>query len=131
MAKTKTTKYAEKHAREFAFAELHPSDTMQEQAKPITLRAGSLLIWSSELPHCNYPNDSDRYCYCHRRSSSLLSASHPVSSFRMVQYVKMFGSQEQAKTTPSRQHEVRRMLGSNVKDITPLGEKLLGLKPWE
>jgi len=34
------------------------------------MRAGSLVVWSSTMPHCNFPNSSSR--------------------FRMCQYIKMF-----------------------------------------
>jgi len=36
----------------------------------VTMRAGSLVVWSSTMPHCNFPNTSSR--------------------FRMCQYIKMF-----------------------------------------
>ena len=54
----------------FDFLEVPKSDPMQAWTQPVPMRAGSLLVWNSELPHCNYANDSDK--------------------FRMVQYVKCF-----------------------------------------
>jgi hypothetical protein len=54
----------------FDFVTVPKDDPMQEHVRPVPMRAGALLVWNSELPHCNYSNDSDR--------------------FRMVQYVKCF-----------------------------------------
>jgi len=45
----------------FDFITVPKEDPMQNQIEKIPMRAGSLLIWSSEQPHCNYPNDSDRF----------------------------------------------------------------------
>ena len=41
------------------------------------MRAGSLLIWDSRLPHGNYPNES--------------------SQFRMVQYITFFPAGEKTE----------------------------------
>lgn len=54
----------------FDYLEVPKGDPMHDWAQPVPMRAGSLLVWNSELPHCNFPNNSDR--------------------FRMVQYVKCF-----------------------------------------
>jgi len=54
----------------FDFLMVPGADPMQRHVRPVPMRAGALLVWNSELPHCNYSNDSDR--------------------FRMVQYVKCF-----------------------------------------
>jgi len=35
-----------------------------ENAQKIPMRKGSLCVWSSELPHCNYPNNSDQFRAC-------------------------------------------------------------------
>lgn len=88
-----------------------PEDYIQEQAQKVALRAGSLLIWSSELPHCNYPNDSDR--------------------FRMVQYLKMFASQEGGRGTERRRVEVERLTRPVAAELTPLGRRLLGVESWK
>jgi hypothetical protein len=48
---------------------------MELHVQKVPMRASSLLIWNSELPHCNYTNDSSR--------------------FRMVQYVKCFPTPQQ------------------------------------
>jgi len=47
--------------------------TWCEYAQKITMRAGSLVIWNSCMPHCNFSNDS--------------------SNLRMCQYIKMFPRQ--------------------------------------
>lgn len=142
--KTKKSAYAKKHAKEYAFAECHSSapfspllipsspdltvpseDYLQEHAQKVALRAGSLLIWSSELPHCNYPNDSDR-CAPFPFPRRLI----PIS-FRMVQYVKMFGAQEGGKGTDKRAVEVERLLRPIKAEVTPLGRKMFGLDSWK
>lgn len=76
----------------------------------ISLRAGSLLIWSSELPHCNYPNDSNR--------------------FRKCQYVKMFGAPENPRGLSSRRAFMTESMGSSKAEMTKLGGKLLGFEDW-
>ena len=62
--------YGEDMADAFDYLEVPAGDPMQAWTTAVPMRAGSLLVWNSELPHCNFPNDSDR--------------------FRMVQYVKCF-----------------------------------------
>ena len=59
----------------FDYLEVPPGDPMHGWAQPVPMRAGSLLVWNSELPHCNFHNDSER--------------------FRMVQYVKCFPCPEE------------------------------------
>lgn len=77
----------------------------------ISMRAGSLVIWDSKQPHGNYPNDSN--------------------NFRICQYIKMI-SQEHV-----RDENLKRDLQGDPQylvppsfEITPLGGKLFGLKPW-
>lgn len=54
--KTNDTPYAQKHKhhKEYEFVEVRPEDPMQDQIQLVSLRAGSLLVWSSEyaLPFC-------------------------------------------------------------------------------
>uniref|UniRef100_A0A7S4HMF7 Uncharacterized protein n=1 Tax=Vannella robusta TaxID=1487602 RepID=A0A7S4HMF7_9EUKA len=40
------------------------TDPLIEYAQVIGLPKGSLLIWSSELPHCNRMNESEQFRYC-------------------------------------------------------------------
>lgn len=65
-----TQRVREELKEAFDFLTVPRDDPMQEYVRPVPMRAGALLVWNSELPHCNYSNDSDR--------------------FRMVQYVKCF-----------------------------------------
>lgn len=111
-------------------------DPMFNQVQKITARAGSLIgkwwyyssscivvsevslqttecvhqVWSSEQPHCNYPNDSDR--------------------FRINQYIKMFPAQEGGPNTNVRADTIKQMLPKNFQ-VSELGMKLLGLKSWK
>jgi hypothetical protein len=87
---------------------------MNEQVRKISMRAGSLVVWSSELPHCNFPNDSNR--------------------FRFNQYVKMFpappnGSEGLDKREIDMRVAVREACSKGFK-LSSLGEKLFGMKPW-
>jgi len=111
--KTRDSEYAKKQQqdKEYEFVPVPKSDPMQEQIQNVSLRAGSLLIWSSELPHCNYPNDTNK--------------------FRFTQYVKMFEAQETSRGLPSRRQTVTGLLQKNNVQTTELGEKLLGLRNWQ
>jgi len=109
--RTRNTEYAKKNQSEFVFVPVPSNDAMQTQAQGISLRAGSLLIWSSELPHCNYPNNSNR--------------------FRIVQYVKMFEAQDQNPGITNRRREMNRMISKSGCEVTELGSRMLGLKDWE
>ena len=62
--------YKEEMADAVDFLEVPTCDPMQAWTQSVPMRAGSLLVWNSELPHCNFANDSEK--------------------FRMVQYVKCF-----------------------------------------
>ncbi len=37
------------------------NDPMKDAGQEVPVRAGSLVIWNSALPHCNYPNRSNRF----------------------------------------------------------------------
>ena len=73
------------------------------------MRAGSIVIWTSELPHCNYPNDSNR--------------------FRMNQYIRMFPAQEGKPNTDARRETLLRILPKDLV-VDDLGYKLLGISSW-
>ncbi len=96
------------------FVSVPKNDPMIAQAVPIPVRAGSLLVWDSRQPHCNYGNDSDQ--------------------FRMVQYIKAFPARDQRREKYATLCEIRKQrmeidLNSNFHP-DELGEKLLGIKPW-
>jgi len=109
--KTKDTNFAKSKEKEFVFIEIPADDPMQSQIQNISLRAGSLLIWSSELPHCNYPNDSNR--------------------FRIVQYVKMFEAQCGKPGTMMRESEVRKIVNASKCELSDLGKCMLGLEQFK
>jgi len=106
---TKDTLYAHKYLKQYTFVSVHPNDVMNQQARHISSRAGSLVIWNSELPHCNYPNDSNRW--------------------RFNMYVKMFPAQENMPGTAHR----RKLVDNYTRGIpiSPLGLKLFGLMNWK
>ena len=83
---------------------------MEKQVEKISARAGSLIVWMGEQPHCNYPNDSSR--------------------FRINQYVKMFPAQEGGENTEIRKQAIEQMAQKQGLGISPLGRKMLGLERW-
>jgi hypothetical protein len=105
--------WAEENVKSFIpvhFVELSRSEELFKYLTKIPIRKGSLVIWSSELPHCNYPNASPNPRAC--------------------QYIKMFplAVLEQELVEP-RKNVVQGLLNSFTP--SPLGEKLFGLHPWE
>jgi len=88
-------------------------DPLRDQGVKIAVRAGSLVVWDSRLPHCNYPNNSDQ--------------------FRYVQYIKMF---PQTKDTPIF-NKCRKGLLKELLELqpefqpSPLGLRLFGIEPWK
>jgi hypothetical protein len=75
----------------------------------ITSRSGSLIVWRGEEPHCNYPNDSNR--------------------FRFNQYLKMIPAQHGKDGSDLRQQKLNELLPGDFQ-VTELGQKLFGLKHW-
>eukprot|EP01126_Amoeba_proteus_P013603 TRINITY_DN1581_c0_g1_i5.p1 TRINITY_DN1581_c0_g1~~TRINITY_DN1581_c0_g1_i5.p1 ORF type:complete len:104 (+),score=29.65 TRINITY_DN1581_c0_g1_i5:727-1038(+) len=78
------------------------------------MRAGSLLIWDSRLPHQNFPNDDDK--------------------FRIVQYITYH------PLTVEQEQSDQEMLFKMIKCalippnflylLSDLGQKVLGLRRW-
>jgi hypothetical protein len=106
---TKESRCAEKNNKNYTFVNVPKVDKMSESVFKVSARAGSLIVWSSELPHCNYPNDSSR--------------------FRMNYYIKMFPAQEGAKGTDIRKEMINFYLDG--KEVSALGRKLFGLETWK
>jgi len=107
-------------------------DTLANHGVKITMRKGSIVIWNSCLPHCNFPNEG----------------SH---SFRMCQYLRMcpavaMGSEPEGVKEARKRAVVRCLRHAQVEEqikshlgihsinksfeLSPLGEKLFGLLPW-
>jgi len=106
--KTSKSICAHRYKTEYSFTNVHPADTMNKQVQKISCRVGSLIVWSSELPHCNYPNDSNK--------------------FRINQYVKMFPAKEGGEGTDVRK-KVMEELTKKI-PVSDLGKKLFGLESW-
>lgn len=79
---------------------------MQEHIQKIPVRAGSMIVWRGEMPHCNYPNSSNR--------------------FRMVQYIKMFGAKPNASGVDLRRSLLETHTPAEIRS-DPFARKLLGL----
>jgi len=109
-AATSRNQYARRLMHSFTFANVPKGDPMARQVEQIGCRAGSLVVWMGEEPHCNYPNDSTR--------------------FRINQYVKMFPAHEGAPNTDRRKEIVLEETASVAGELTALGRKLLGLDSW-
>jgi len=108
-SQTKDSKFAKDHSKDYSFVSVHKEDNLQNQVQEVSMRAGSALIWSSELPHCNYPNNSDH--------------------FRIVQYIKMFSSKEGQRGSDKRRTAVAHLTKA-YGPTSDLGLKILGLKDW-
>eukprot|EP01126_Amoeba_proteus_P013605 TRINITY_DN1581_c0_g2_i1.p1 TRINITY_DN1581_c0_g2~~TRINITY_DN1581_c0_g2_i1.p1 ORF type:complete len:277 (-),score=50.77 TRINITY_DN1581_c0_g2_i1:130-960(-) len=89
-------------------------DPVQLEVQKIMMRAGSLLIWDSRLPHQNFPNDDDK--------------------FRIVQYITYH------PLTVEQEQSDQEMLFKMIKCalippnflylLSDLGQKVLGLRRW-
>mmetsp|Transcript_637 Transcript_637/g.1178 ORF Transcript_637/g.1178 Transcript_637/m.1178 type:complete len:415 (+) Transcript_637:18-1262(+) len=88
----------------YDFVDVPAGDPMFEWVQRVPMRAGSLLVWNSDLPHCNYANDSER--------------------FRMVQYIKAFPA-------PCPLQRPETVKGMAVRRSAILGEMVRRLGPEE
>jgi len=96
------------------FVPCPPDDALVKHATRISMRKGSVVVWSSRMPHCNYPNSSER--------------------FRACQYIKMFPMavmpKEGGAEWTARAEAVRSRMPKET-PVTELGAKMLGLAPWQ
>ncbi len=94
------------------FVSVPTRDPLCGQGLKVPVRAGSLVVWDSRLPHCNFPNQSDK--------------------FRYVQYVKMFPKRRNApKFNESRRMLMEAMMRRANFQPSELGMKLFGLAEWD
>mmetsp|Transcript_20488 Transcript_20488/g.78550 ORF Transcript_20488/g.78550 Transcript_20488/m.78550 type:complete len:390 (-) Transcript_20488:121-1290(-) len=84
-------------------------DKIGRHGQKISMRKGSIVIWSSCLPHCNFPNESER--------------------FRMCQYVKMFPAVVIADDTEMREARAAAVRSYMPDDFFPsnLGKSVFDL----
>lgn len=94
------------------FVEVPEDDPMRREITKVPMRAGSLLIWNSQLPHGNFPNTS--------------------AKFRMVQYIKMIPSDNKSEFQPVLQAGKipREEFFPDDFKVSDIGRKLFGLEPW-
>ncbi|KAJ0398429.1 hypothetical protein P43SY_001916 [Pythium insidiosum] len=94
------------------FIEVPDADPMRQEIKRIPMKAGSLLIWNSQLPHGNFPNTG--------------------FDFRMVQYIKMIPVDDPREFRPAMQLQKFESSAWFPSDYAPtaLGRKLYGLDDW-
>ncbi len=83
---------------------------IHERARRVTLRAGSLLLWSPLLPHGSAPNDSTRI-----RAAQFLKVA-PASAWHRDSF-------------RARMAELKRRIRGQPA-TTPRGDRMLGLSPW-
>jgi len=107
--KTHRLIHAKRFDSTYDFVPVPYEDNMTKQGRAIPLRAGSLLIWRSEQPHCNTSNDS--------------------CNFRINQYIKMFPAQEKGRGTDERVKQINKSIPKDFQ-ISELGSKLFGLSSW-
>jgi len=108
---TMNSSISQRKQSSYDFLTVPKEDPMQDQIEKVPMREGSLLIWSSEQPHCNYPNDSDR--------------------FRMNFYLKYFPAHEGATGTVDRRNIIQEVIEEGKVNLTPLGRKLMGIDSWK
>eukprot|EP00009_Paramoeba_aestuarina_P003751 CAMPEP_0201511282 /NCGR_PEP_ID=MMETSP0161_2-20130828/3751_1 /ASSEMBLY_ACC=CAM_ASM_000251 /TAXON_ID=180227 /ORGANISM="Neoparamoeba aestuarina, Strain SoJaBio B1-5/56/2" /LENGTH=379 /DNA_ID=CAMNT_0047906709 /DNA_START=124 /DNA_END=1260 /DNA_ORIENTATION=- len=96
-------------ASSMSFIQINKTDEMIEKATPITARRGSFIVWSSELPHCNYPNKSE--------------------NFRFAQYIKMFPS-KMVEDKEGRAQAVKMRLPKDYV-VSEVGMQTLGMKYYQ
>jgi len=111
--------WAKSHPKSTDFTYLRiPSEDDElkaENAVRVSMRAGSLLIWSSALPHCNYQGNA----------------------LRMCQYVKMipaslYPSEDEldSQIHEARAKQIRRLSPPGF-EFTELGKRLYGQEKWK
>eukprot|EP00051_Salpingoeca_urceolata_P026177 m.476350 g.476350 ORF g.476350 m.476350 type:complete len:432 (-) comp20506_c1_seq1:42-1337(-) len=83
-------------------------DPLRQAGRKVPLRAGSLVVWSSALPHCNFPNDSP--------------------NFRMVQYIKMIRADNPGMTALL--NDPALLPPDDEYELTDFRAKLMGIEPW-
>eukprot|EP01126_Amoeba_proteus_P017948 TRINITY_DN188_c0_g1_i22.p1 TRINITY_DN188_c0_g1~~TRINITY_DN188_c0_g1_i22.p1 ORF type:complete len:243 (-),score=50.81 TRINITY_DN188_c0_g1_i22:105-833(-) len=105
---SRNTEYVEKNRFNYTFVNVPPGDRLHSETVHISTRAGSLIIWNSELPHCNCPNESSR--------------------IRMNQYIKMFPAHEGYPGTNVRREIMKQFVAKF--EVTLLGRRLFGLERW-
>ncbi|CCI46534.1 unnamed protein product [Albugo candida] len=95
------------------FVEVPDDDDMRENIRRVPMKAGSLLVWNSQLPHGNFPNTG--------------------FDFRMVQYIKMIPVRDPREFMPAMNARQCREDEWFPEGYRPseLGQKLLGLREWD
>jgi len=106
---TKNTNYCIRQEYTYDYVSTPKGDPMISQLRKISSRSGSLIIWRSEQPHCNYPNNSNK--------------------FRINQYLKMFPAQPKGENVGERKEVLKKIIPKDL-EITPLGKKLFGMENW-
>jgi len=108
------TSYGESHGvKHRNFVEVPDDDPMRQEVTKVPMKAGSLLIWNSQLPHGNFPNTSDK--------------------FRMVQYIKCIDATSDREFLPVgkiKNLDPRNDIFPPDLELSELGMKLFGLKDW-
>lgn len=106
------------------FVEVPEDDPMRPEVLRVPMKAGSLLIWNSQLPHGSFLDELQL----------TLSGNFPNSSdkFRMVQYIKMIRADEPREFLP-----VGHSTNFDSTELFPddwrpseTGRKLFGIEKW-
>jgi len=106
---TKDMDVCQRASGRFDFLNVPKEDPLIFDLANIPARAGALIIWRGEQPHCNYPNSSNR--------------------LRMNQYVKMLPAHQGAPGTEERTSMLKKMLPTDFQ-VSALGRKVFGLEKW-
>ena len=129
------------------FVEVPDDDPMRSETIQVPMRAGSLLIWDSQLPHgCVRSSPSAIQSVLMTALANNLfvlfrgfllgpNSNFPNTSdqFRIVQYVKMIPANDPREFRPALQlskYMLEQWFGRGY-EPSELGRKLLGLDEWE
>ena len=84
------------------------TDLLDKLAQRVTMRAGSMVVWDSIMPHGSAPNDSNR--------------------IRFAQFIKMFPAPDDL--IPSRREVIEAAVQETQTELNNVQRKLLGLESW-
>jgi ectoine hydroxylase-related dioxygenase (phytanoyl-CoA dioxygenase family) len=114
-----------------------PQQQQQWHYQKVTQRKGSVVIWNSCLPHCNYPADGENFRYCQYFKVFPAALIQPnLRRLRKQQLqdtngdnndTTMLTGEQEWKWWLGRQKAIRRRLEEAKVQVTELGQTVFGL----
>jgi len=102
-----------RYGKRQTFIVLPEDEPLQQQAKRITCRAGSIIIWDQMTAHGSAPNDSNTPRY--------------AQFFKVFPAIPMGAERRATRSKAISQ----RISDAGFTEMTELGKKILGVEPWE